>query len=142
MLRTRWTNEYQFVHSHNGEMQALLHYVRNTTHHGVLVLWVTDCLAAVWSLNKGRCFEGVGMATLTAILEICDAKCLLLLPLWVPREANQFADYLSHLAMYRSEDQVGGEVSRLGAERQNRGSLTEEEISSTGSGDNSQINQE
>ena len=79
------------------------------------------------------------MTTLTAILEICDEKCLLLLPLWVPREANQFADFLSHLAMYRSEDQVEGEVSSLGAERQNRGSVTEEEISSTGFGDSSQI---
>ena len=79
------------------------------------------------------------MATLTAILEICDAKCLLLLPLWVPREANQFADYLSHLAVYRSEDQVEGAVSSLGVEGQNRGSLAEEEVSSTRFGNSFQV---
>jgi len=127
---SRWTEEYQFVHSHNGEMQALLHFVRNTAARGVLVLWVTDCLAAVWSVNKGRCFEGVGMASLTAILVLCDEKRIQLLPLWVPRESNQFADYLSHLAMYRGETEAGGAVRSLSVPRPDGAGPDKEEVHS------------
>ena len=120
---SRWTEEYQFVHSHNGE-------IRNTAARGVLVLWVTGCLAAVWSVNKGRCFEGVGMASLTAILVLCDEKRIQLLPLWVPRESNQFADYLSHLAMYRGGTEAGGAVRSLSVPRPDGAGPDKEEVHS------------
>ena len=125
----KWSETYFFVNSHNGELQALLHFVRNTEIRSVMLIWVSDCLAAVWSLNKGRCFDGVGMVTLSSILLLCDEKRLQLLPLWIPRELNEFADYLSHLARYRDEHSSEGRVSGLSVPAGNRGEDSSQEIS-------------
>ena len=65
-------------------------------------------LAAVWSVNKGRCKEELGLETLARILGLCDEYHVQILALWVPRELNKTADYLSHLANSLNRSEVRG----------------------------------
>jgi hypothetical protein len=59
-------------------------------------------------VNKGRCDEPSGLALLARILSRCDLYRLQIVALWVPRELNELADYLSHLAFSVNRDQVSG----------------------------------
>jgi len=52
------------------------------------LIWVSDSLSAVWSVNKGRCHSPSGLQTLEEILGICDECGVQLVLLWVPREEN------------------------------------------------------
>ena len=108
-----WDDAYQFVNSHYGELQALLHFIRETELRGIVILWVSDCLSAVWSVNKGRCHDELALELISNILHLCDEYKLLLVALWVPREMNEFQDYLSHLSMYLNRDEVRGFVGDL-----------------------------
>jgi 8-oxo-dGTP pyrophosphatase MutT (NUDIX family) len=45
------------------------------------------------------------------ILELCDVLRVQIVALWVPREENELADYLSHLSFILNRDSVGGVVS-------------------------------
>ena len=101
-------------------MKALLHFLMHTDIHDLVLVWVTDSLAAAWSVNKGRCHEELGLITLTAILTLCDDKKIILVALWVPREHNEYADYLSHLAVYLNRSEVRG-TTRAGAHGSSRG---------------------
>ena len=78
-----------------------------------MLAWITDCLAAVWSVNKGRCHEQLGWITLASILDICDLRKIILIAVWVPREQNEYADYLSHLCHYLNRSEVRGRASEL-----------------------------
>jgi len=109
----RWCQVYQFVTSHNGELQSLLFWVRNTSIRKKFVLWVSDCLSAVWSVNKGGCHEDIGFTTLSEILELCDEFNLFVVALWCPREHNRFADYLSHLSVFLDRSEARGRVHDL-----------------------------
>ena len=106
----QWGDGYSFFTSHNGELQAFLFWIRTTSIRSKLVLWVTDCLSAVWSVNKGGCHEDAGFETLSSVLEEADEKGLFLLALWCPREHNRFPDYLSHLATYLLRVETRGHV--------------------------------
>jgi hypothetical protein len=109
-----WKNDpLLFTHSHDSEMKGLLDYLKETEEREKMVVWVSDALSAVWSVNKGRCQAELGWITLASILEICDEKKLLLIALWVPREQNQVADYLSHLTAYMGRDEVRGDFKGL-----------------------------
>jgi hypothetical protein len=120
-----WDSQCEFRSSHNGELQALNSFlVREEVENRVLV-WVSDSLSAVWSVNKGRCHADVSMETLEEILEACDRRHLQLLAIWVPREHNEMADYLSHLSrdLLRSSVEGSlGEIPRDGSAREARSS--------------------
>ena len=122
-----WGGVYQFHSSHDGEMQALLHYLRQTVEKGKIVVWLSDSLSGVWSVNKGSCHSDVSMLTLEAILECCDDKRIFLVALWLPREHNQFADYLSHLSSFLGRDEVEGRVGDLRVSQEPRREGCEEE---------------
>ena len=62
----------------------------------------------MWTINKGRCFEAAGEVVLSSILASCDKFRLQIIALWVPRELNELADYLSHLACSIDRDQTQG----------------------------------
>jgi hypothetical protein len=109
----QWGDGYTFVTSHNGELQAFLFWIRSTVIQSKLVVWVSDCLSAVWSVNKGGCHEDAGFATLSLILEEADRKGIFVLALWCPRELNQFPDYLSHLAAHLHRFEARGHVDDL-----------------------------
>ena len=76
-------------------------------------MWVSDSESAVWSVNKGRCDEEMALPYLSNMLQLCDDRSIQLLALWVPREENQLADYLSHYAFLSDRDVVSGWVSEL-----------------------------
>ncbi len=103
-----WGGEYLFGSSHNGEMQSLLHFLRHTAERCKVLVWISDSLSAVWSVNKGRCGADGSLAVLNEILRLCDVYHLQLLALWVPREDNMYADYLSHLASSLCREEVVG----------------------------------
>ncbi len=65
-------------------------------------------MASVWANFKGRCKGSDLFQILCKILEICDIGRVLLLALWVPREYNQLADFLSHLSCYVSRQSISG----------------------------------
>ena len=69
----QWGGDYEFVTSHTGELQALRHYLKFRFRVGSKVLvWMTDCLSAMWTVNKGRCKEESGLIILEEIFELCD----------------------------------------------------------------------
>jgi hypothetical protein len=123
----QWTQDFQFVTSHNGELKALQHFVQQTSISRVMLVWISDSLSAVWSVNKGRCKEECGLITLRIILEECDNKRLQIIAIWVPRELNLIADYLSHLASSLHRDLVRGRLGDLGSAQSHRGRGIEQE---------------
>jgi hypothetical protein len=105
-----WSDDYEFKSSHNGELQCLRHFLSETTIRNVVLVWISDSLSGVWSVNKGVCHAEVGLETLRGVLQGCDDKRIQVVALWVPRELNQYADYLSHLSRYAGRDEVRGKV--------------------------------
>jgi hypothetical protein len=81
-----------------------------------LVVWVSDSASAVYCINKGRAKEDRTWEMISEILETCDRKGFQIVGLWVPREHNLIADYLSHLATALDRDSVAGRTSELGRE--------------------------
>jgi len=105
----KWGSGYEFHTSHTGELQALRHYLSLRFVEGSKVLlWVTDSLSAVFSVNKGRCREESGLRVLEEILEMCDMYKVQLIALWIPRENNIISDYLSHLCAVLGRDEYEG----------------------------------
>jgi len=49
---------YIFETFHHGELAALLHFSRHRLNRSSLLLWITDCQAAAWSVNKSRRSRG------------------------------------------------------------------------------------
>jgi hypothetical protein len=90
----------------------LQHHCPLTLQNAIL-LWLTDNEGTTWSINKGSCSDPSSAAILARILHYCDMKHLQILALWVPRERNQLADYLSHLSTYLDRDEVAGRISQL-----------------------------
>jgi len=111
----QWCDEFKFVSSHTGELQALRHYLKYKHIEGSKILvWITDCMSAMWSVNKGRCKEDSGLIVLEDILEMCDKNRIQLVALWIPREENELCDYLSHLSvMLDREEHEGRSVRNL-----------------------------
>ena len=96
-------------------MQALRHYLKYRYTPGCKILvWLTDSLSAMWSVNKGRCKEEAGLIVLEDILTMCDNYKIQLIALWVPREENILCDYLSHLSVVMDRDEYsGGSIRHL-----------------------------
>jgi hypothetical protein len=78
-----------------------------------LLLWVTDSLSAVHAINRGRCKDEATFALLEAIFDALDASHCQILALFVPREANEAADYLSHLSTILHRGTVCGRLNDL-----------------------------
>jgi hypothetical protein len=109
----RWGGQYEFSSSHTGELQALNHYLQFRYSGGrKLLIWITDCQSAAFSVNKGRCREDSGLEVLSNIFEICDEYRVQLLALWIPREENRISDYLSHLCVIINREEFEGDSIR------------------------------
>ena len=102
------------VSSHAFELMALDDFLRNecTVVDAVLV-WLSDNESATWSINKGRCRAPADQPVVASVLHQCDRLRLQIVAMWVPREHNELADYLSHLAVVMNRDVVQGKVSEL-----------------------------
>ena len=59
-----WGEGYEFRSSHNGELQCLKHFVSETSVRNVVLVWISDSLSGVWSVNKGVYHAEVGLETL------------------------------------------------------------------------------
>jgi hypothetical protein len=78
-----------------------------------MLVWVSDSLNAVYDVNKGRCGSEEDAELLRAVFYFCDKKRLQLIAIWVPRELNIMADYLSHLSYISDRDSISGNVADL-----------------------------
>ena len=109
----KWGGKYEFVSSHTGELQALRHFLEFNFDKGSKVLiWITDCLSAMFTVNKGRCREESGLRVLEDILQTCDDYKVQLLAIWVPRDSNTISDFLSHLCVILNRDEYQGRSLR------------------------------
>jgi hypothetical protein len=109
-----WGNGYEFISSHHGELEPLLHFLRGKPIRGRALIWLTDSLSAVWSVNKGNCKAEASFPLLEEILLLCDELKMQLLSMWIPREENVYADYLSHLASSLGRKEAAGRSRGLG----------------------------
>lgn len=106
--------------SHAMELRALRVCLQSVElpRHPLVLLWVTDSTSAALSVNKGNCRSLEGYEELEMIFSICDARGYELLAMWVPREDNVLADYLSHLSAVLGRNSTQGQVGALGATAQ------------------------
>lgn len=114
-----WEKQMNKNQSHMAELTALLRAVSDVPSSTRLVIWITDCLSAAWSVNKGGCSADTSMDLIDAILDRCDDMKISIVAIWIPREENELADYLSHLSHMLFRDHVDGKLSELGAIREN-----------------------
>jgi len=78
-----------------------------------MIVWTNDLLAAIFSVDKGRCFEEISLVALRNILGLCDKKEIVLVALSTPRVLNQLTDNLSHLSAYLNRFSVEEPLSDL-----------------------------
>jgi hypothetical protein len=137
---TAWDGDgWVFENSHIGELRGPLDFVRQTELRDIVLVCVMDCLSAAHSINKGICKEGGGRAVLGEFLRLCDEKGIQPLALWVPRERNQCADFLSHLATSLHRQEVSGRLSDLAGDAATGGGQAEEAQLSTGPGADEEV---
>lgn len=100
--------------SHSFKLRTLEYFLLHdfTTRNCILV-WVSNNEGATWSVNRGRSHEAEELEILSSILYVCDQRQIQIIALWVPREYNELADYVSHLAVYMNRDLVKGHLSGL-----------------------------
>lgn len=98
------------------ELYALLFALRGELAElrDTIVLWTTDSQAAFYALNKGSSSSDQCRRIIAATLSLCDERKIYLVALWVPREDNELADFLSHLATTQNRPKVVGRLSDLG----------------------------
>ena len=82
------------------ELRSLADFLEETTINDCMLVWLNDNDASTHGANKGNCKVPVSRLLLSSILNRCDQLHLQIIAIWVPRESNQFADYLSHLSTY------------------------------------------
>jgi len=108
---SQWPEDNPCSQSHEGELRALHHYVLHQSHTGKVIVWVTDSQSACWTVNKGHCKDPRAFPLLMEIYEHLDALSLQIVALWVPRDLNEFPDYLSHYATLISRFDASGSFS-------------------------------
>ena len=110
-----WPYDFQPPHSYWAELEALRHAIQRLHHtfKQSFLIWVTDSLSGSHSINRGRCHNAETFAVLEQIFtQLDDVQCQII-ALYVPREHNQLADYLSHLSRMLHRDECSGSVEEL-----------------------------
>lgn len=111
----RWDTSFKPSSSHVAELHALQYALTQLAaqHTDQVLVWVSDSQSAVASVNSPKCHKDAPYALLASIFEQADRHRVVLLALWVPREENVLADYLSHLACMLDRSEVSGSVKTL-----------------------------
>lgn len=104
-----WTSTTKELYGLFGLLQGELADIKDK-----LVVWTTDSQSSFYALNKGSSRSAETRGVLKMIFAECDARKLYLVALWLPREENTLADYLSHLATQQNRWEVAGRISELG----------------------------
>ena len=110
----RWQGGEALEHSTAQELVALRDRIQGKPASETLIVWVSDSASAVYSINKGRAKEARTREMVAQVLEECDRKGFQVVGVWIPRELNTTADFLSHLAHNLDRDSVAGWTSELG----------------------------
>lgn len=76
-----------------------------------LVVWITDSMSATYSVNKGCSRKDESFPILSKVFQSCDDQRYLLVAVWVPREENMLADFLSHFSYVLRRESIGGVAS-------------------------------
>ena len=74
---------------------------------GETLLWITDSLGAALSVNKGNCRAPWSYRLVRQIMARADLRQIGIV---APREHNEAADYLSHLATEIGRPEVSGRL--------------------------------
>ena len=107
----RWANDKDDIcNSHTDELHSLVDFLETIIISNCILVWITDSQSAAYSINKGNCVNEMSFLKIKNILEICDLKHITIVAMWVPREHNLLADYLSHLSTYMNRDTVSGRL--------------------------------
>lgn len=112
----QWYLEEPFLSSTNGELKGLADCINRTTLRNGVLIWLTDSMSAAYVVNKGTCRTWEDTRLVTHIFERADELGIQIFAIWIPREANTLADYLSHLATLSHRKEVSGFVQDLNEE--------------------------
>ena len=93
------------------KLRSLADFLEETTINDCMLVWLNDNEASTHGVNKGNCKDPASRLLLSSILTRCDQLHLHIIAIWVPRESNLFADYLSHLSTYLHRSSVYGTVA-------------------------------
>jgi Reverse transcriptase (RNA-dependent DNA polymerase)/Reverse transcriptase-like len=94
------------------ELCTLLSAVRsNLSWSDRVVVVVFDSAVAALAINNGSSPSPAVWLLVRDILSLADARNVSFAALWVPREQNTFADYLSHVCTLFRQDHAQGEYS-------------------------------
>ena len=107
----RWSPENMPTQSHEAELKSLQDFVIRRVDEGTpmsLIIWITDSESACWTINRGHCADPRAWPILESIFEKCDMRGVQIVALWLPREENTLADFLSHFACLINRDAIGG----------------------------------
>ena len=106
----RWPQNFHPAHSHQAELLALEDFLMfQDISKTILIIWISDCEAACWSVNKGNCKDPFSLKVLKHIYDLLDASDAQIVAIWIPREENELSDYLSHLSVILNRDEVYGQ---------------------------------
>jgi hypothetical protein len=107
-----WPLGYVPPSSHYGELYTLETALADpeVAYRDCLLIWITDSLSAAHSVNRGSCRSEASFHSLSHSFYMLDSHHAQIFALWVPREENELADYLSHLAHSLGRDSVRGEI--------------------------------
>ena len=108
---TSWSDPDRIpTSSHACELTALSHAIQHLPQHPPpqLVIWITDSLSSSFAINKGISRRDESFHLVNNILQECDNQRTIIVALWVPREQNQLADLLSHLACLLDRAGING----------------------------------
>ena len=108
----RWGTPGVVYSSHFAEIMALHDLLHSgaVLPDGETLLWITDSLGAALSVNKGNCRAPWSYRLVRQIMTRADLRRIGIVALWVPRECNEAADYLSHLATELGRPEVSGRL--------------------------------
>jgi hypothetical protein len=107
---TSWRPEDTHIRevSMAAELYALLDFCRGHHCDHKVIIWVTDSPAAAFVILKGYTSVRIAQPILREIMGLADSQFNQLVALWIPREENEFADYLSHLSVTLNKPHVSG----------------------------------
>ena len=108
----KWGTSGVVHSSHFAEIMSLhdLLHSEAALPDGETLLWITDSLGAALSVNKGNCRAPWSYRLVRQIMARADLRQIGIVALWVPREHNEAADYLSHLATEIGRPEVSGRL--------------------------------
>jgi len=109
-----WGDEIFFgPHSHAAELSVLKAFLSHNRVHHTILIWISDCASAVWSINKGYCNNHSSFLLLSSILRMCDECHIWIVAFWWPREEGALEDYLSHFNSLLLRHSISGRVADL-----------------------------